>query len=440
MQQPHHHARSPDAVGGSIKMIAASLLALAPALLDLKSELAAHIQGSDEKIDVVTFKFDSLADVAMAKDAVPVPERLCAHQVYADFDTAILENVLEDLSSRYAVKTTDLISSSLESRLYPAQTDLPRGFEAKRQAYLRAAGVEETRVLLPNRPAFCEAVKPEPVKTGVGDHCETSELANGKVGALAEVLHKVHSTLDSVVGAGCKSENDTSKALGGLDDLPKSVLMCGPVGDAENMDDNSYNTNSLLGSAGALCGADILDGDAVNLANVNVTVLQMGSDVAEVVALDDLPEINLLCGPAVGDSLSAASLGAAAPMARGKGSSSIPRADSRGPAEGIASWIAGRTKKQILDLVEVACPCLHTAWAAHALSMGHSAALKGKKCEVQRLRSFLSGALDQQIVFDADGRRCIGIGLKKSCMCSSTTCSLAPCSLTPTTWTPPAPT
>jgi len=135
-----------------------------------------------------------------------------------------------------------------------------------------------------------------------------------------------------------------------------------------------------------------------------------------------------------------AAAAAAAPMARGKGSSSIPRADSRGPAEGIASWIAGRTKKQILDLVEVACPCLHTAWAAHALSMGHSAALKGKKCEVQRLRSFLSGALDQQIVFDAEGRRCIGIGLKKSCMCSSTTCSLAPCSLTPTTWTPPAPT
>ena len=172
---------------------------------------------------------------------------------------------------------------------------------------------------------------------------------------------------------------------------------------------------------------------------MNVTVLQMGSDVAEVVALDDLVQINLLRGPAVGDFLSAATLGAAAPMARGKGSSSIPRADSGGPAEGIASLTAGRTKKQILDLVEVACPCLHTAWAAHALSMGHSAALKGKKCEVQRLRSFLSGALDQQIVFDAEGRRCIGIGLKKSSMCSATTCSLAPCSLTPTTWTPPAP-
>ena len=93
-------------------------------------------------------------------------------------------------------------------------------------------------------------------------------------------------------------------------------------------------------------------------------------------------------------------------------------AGSDGGVLDIASWIAGKTKKQLVELVQMTCACLHTAWASYVLSNGHSASLKGKKFEAPALRTFLTGALFAHDVFDSHGVRSIAVGLGASCECN----------------------
>ena len=141
------HARPPDAeVLSTIEKVAYSLQALAPALLELKADITAQLTDIGNKVDNMAIKLDSCSLKATQKrDSVPQ----CTHRVHAERDTSIMENVLDDLSSRYAKKTMALLTvPSLPFRrptLPSMAPDPTNSFLLKRQAYLQAAGASEPR-------------------------------------------------------------------------------------------------------------------------------------------------------------------------------------------------------------------------------------------------------------------------------------------------------
>ena len=130
----HDHARPPDLGSATIAIdqIATSLQALGRALRALTEGMTTQFSMLNAKVDQVSHWVE--------------PPRGFSHQIRAEFDPVVLENVLEELSSRFAQKTADLITGS---EAFPRQVHKPEpaasdpvhayNFVEKRQAYLLAA-------------------------------------------------------------------------------------------------------------------------------------------------------------------------------------------------------------------------------------------------------------------------------------------------------------